>query len=76
MAGVREFGRPSLFITMTTNPKWKEISAALAPGEKPEDRPDICMRVFRLKLVRRGDMETDGGTSEGDERQIMRERES
>jgi hypothetical protein len=50
MAIVRECGKPSLFITMTCNPKWEEITRELLPGEKPNDRPDIINRVFRLKL--------------------------
>ena len=50
MAIVREFGKPDLFPTMTANPHWPEILACLAPGEKPQDRPDIVNRVFFLKL--------------------------
>jgi hypothetical protein len=50
MAVVRKFGKPDLFITMTCNPKWTEITAALEENQKSEDRPDIVARVFRLKL--------------------------
>jgi hypothetical protein len=50
MAIVRSCGKPSLFITMTCNPKWQEITRELLPGQKPNDRPDIINRVFRLKL--------------------------
>jgi hypothetical protein len=50
MAIVRTFGKPDLFITMTCNPKWKEITSALKPGQTPADRPDLVTRVFRLKL--------------------------
>lgn len=50
MAIVRHYGKPSLFITFTTNPKWPEIEASLFPGEKSRDRPDICARVFNIKL--------------------------
>ena len=50
MAGVREFGKPDLFITITTNPKWEEITASLLPGQTAQDRPDIVARVFKQKL--------------------------
>ena len=33
MAIVRQFGRPSLFITFTANPKWDEITRELLPGQ-------------------------------------------
>jgi hypothetical protein len=49
MAGVREFGKPDLFITMTCNPYWPEIQAELLPHQKAEDRPDIVARIFKLK---------------------------
>ena len=49
MAIVQKFGKPTLFITMTCNPEWREIQEALNPGETPFDRPDICTRVFKLK---------------------------
>src|SRR5262249_34988738 len=50
MAIVREFGKPDLFITITCNPKWPEITNELLPNQKASDRPDIVTRVFRLKL--------------------------
>ena len=50
MAIVRSLGKPSLFITVTCNPAWEEVTEALLPGQRPEDRPDILARVFRLKL--------------------------
>ena len=49
MAIVREYHKPDFFITMTTNPKWKEIEAELLPGQAAEDRPDLVARVFKLK---------------------------
>ena len=49
MAIVRQFGKPDFFITMTCNPKWKEIVESLRPGESAADRPDLCARVFYLK---------------------------
>lgn len=36
MGLVRKFGKPDLFITMTCNPKWTEITAELRDGEHTE----------------------------------------
>ncbi|DAZ99838.1 TPA: hypothetical protein N0F65_008581 [Lagenidium giganteum] len=45
MAIVRKLGKPDLFITMTCNSNWPE-------SQRAQDRPDLCARVFRLKLKR------------------------
>lgn len=50
MAIVREYGKPDLFITMTANPRWEEITKSLLPNQQPTDRPDIVNRVFYLKV--------------------------
>jgi hypothetical protein len=50
MALVRKHGKPDLFITVTSNPKWPEVLAELLPGQTASDRPDIVERVFKLKL--------------------------
>jgi hypothetical protein len=50
MALVRKHGKPDLFITITSNPKWPEVTAELLPGQTASDRPDIVERVFKLKL--------------------------
>ncbi|KAK9665931.1 hypothetical protein RND81_14G146800 [Saponaria officinalis] len=52
LAICRWAGPPDLFITFTCNPKWVEIEEFLAahPGQRPEDRPDIVARVFKIKL--------------------------
>ena len=50
MAVVRETGRPSFFVTMTCNAKWKEIIDALPNGLKAHECPDIVARVFNIKL--------------------------
>jgi hypothetical protein len=50
MASIRKFGKPSLFITMTANPYWTEVTSALKPGQIPSDRPDLVTRVFCMKL--------------------------
>jgi hypothetical protein len=46
----REFGKPDLFITMTCNPQWKEITSALAEGQEAYERPDLIARVFHMKM--------------------------
>jgi Helitron helicase-like domain at N-terminus/PIF1-like helicase len=50
MAIVRSHTKPDLFITMTCNPRWEEITANLEPGQTAQDRPDLITRVFHLKL--------------------------
>ncbi|XP_013679941.1 uncharacterized protein LOC106384537 [Brassica napus] len=52
MAICRWYGNPHLFITMTTNPKWVEISNHLQMygTDEPNDRPDLECRVFKMKL--------------------------
>ncbi|OMO62293.1 DNA helicase PIF1, ATP-dependent [Corchorus olitorius] len=52
MAICRAYGYPTLFITFTCNPKWREIDDALKliPGQRADDRPDLVCRVFRLKV--------------------------
>ena len=50
MAIVRKFHKPDLFITMTCNPGWPEISGELLDGQSPQDRPDIVARVFKQKM--------------------------
>ncbi|CAH9063416.1 unnamed protein product [Cuscuta europaea] len=51
MAIVTQFGNPDLFITFTCNPKWPEIEREVKKaGVRPEDRPDLVTRVFKIKL--------------------------
>ena len=45
-----KFKQPTLFLTMTCNPKWPEIFGNLLPGKTAADRPDLVPRVFNLKL--------------------------
>ena len=49
----RFYGHPDLFITFTCNPLWPKIQRMLdyISGQKPDDRPDIISRVFRVKLL-------------------------
>jgi hypothetical protein len=46
----RRFGKPDLFITITANPQWPEITRALPPRSHWTHHPDIVARVFSLKL--------------------------
>lgn len=52
MAICRAYGNPTLFITMTANPNWKEIKEHLATYDETtgNERPDIESRVFEMKL--------------------------
>ncbi|KAK4519140.1 uncharacterized protein ATC70_009449 [Mucor velutinosus] len=51
MAMVSSLGKPSYFITFTCNPNWPEIVNELRNGGlSPTDRPDLCARVFDMKL--------------------------
>ena len=50
LALARRFKGADLFITMTCNPKWREITESLEKGQKASDRPDIVVRVFHQKL--------------------------
>ena len=44
-------GYPDLFITFTCNHKWPELVDFLKKhGLKPEDRPDLVSRIFKIKL--------------------------
>lgn len=51
MAICKWVGYPNLFITFTCNPKWPEIKRYVESRQlRPEDRPDIVCRVFKMKL--------------------------
>ena len=50
MGIVRKYGKPDFFITFTCNPQWEEITSGLLLNQKASDRPDLIVRVFRLKL--------------------------
>ena len=51
MALPRRFGRPDLFVTMTCNPAWSEITLALPRGSSWQEHPDIVARVFMIKVA-------------------------
>ena len=52
LALARTYGPPSLFITMTCNPEWPEISSRLEPGQDASDIPVIVARAFKNRLQR------------------------
>jgi hypothetical protein len=48
----KKFGYPDLFLTFTCNPKWPEIQRHMAKSRNSSNyRPDICCRVFQIKLA-------------------------
>ncbi|CDF36188.1 ATP dependant DNA helicase PIF1 [Chondrus crispus] len=49
-----QIGHPDIFLTMTCNPSWPEITRALLPNQTPQDRLDLCARVFLIKFQKRG----------------------
>jgi len=50
MALVRRFGKPDIFMTMTCNPKWDEITHELYPGQIAQDHLDLMDRILRAKM--------------------------
>lgn len=50
MAIVLNGDKPYIFLTMTCNPSWSEITSELLPFQTPQDRPDLVTRIFRSKF--------------------------
>ena len=50
MSVVARKGKPHLSVTMACNGNWPEIQDNLLSGQCALDRPDLCNRVFRVKL--------------------------
>ncbi|XP_025617071.1 uncharacterized protein [Arachis hypogaea] len=50
MAIVLKEGKPDIFLIMTCNPSWTEITLELNPVQTPQDRPDLTTRIFRAKF--------------------------
>lgn len=46
---MRRFGKPTLFITMTANPNWPEITENLNPRIQTQYDPSLAATVFNLK---------------------------
>ncbi|KAI5438474.1 hypothetical protein KIW84_024275 [Lathyrus oleraceus] len=50
MAIVLNGGKPNIFLTMTCNPSWSEITSELLVFQTPQDRPDFLTRIFCSKF--------------------------
>jgi hypothetical protein len=50
LAIASQFGGPTFFITMTSNPMWLEIQECLLPGQNFTDIPTVVVRIFKAKL--------------------------
>ncbi|KAI5395644.1 hypothetical protein KIW84_061988 [Lathyrus oleraceus] len=50
MAIVLNNGKPNIFITVTCNPSWIEITSELGLHQTPQDRPDLLTRIFQSKF--------------------------
>ena len=50
IATVRKYGKPTIFITYSCNPKCEEIKKSLLPGQTSQDRPDIVCRVYKMQV--------------------------
>jgi hypothetical protein len=50
MALVQKYDKPDVFLTMTCNPNWDEITQNLYPSQSAHDRSDLVICVFRAKL--------------------------
>ena len=47
---VHRFGKPDIFLTMTCNSEWQEITFELKPWEKAFNRLDLVARIFQAKI--------------------------
>ena len=61
---MRIYGRPDLFITMMTNPKWAETKTNLEHGQQAYGRPELVVCVFKQKLYKLIDLLKDGAFGE------------
>ena len=50
MAICSDYGKPTFFLTFTCNPNWIEIQENLKDGQSAWMRPDLVVRVFKMKL--------------------------
>ncbi|KAG7945229.1 hypothetical protein I3843_15G142000 [Carya illinoinensis] len=52
MALVQRYGKPDIFLTMTCNPNWQEISNELRLHEESQNRPDLVARdrLFKQQI--------------------------
>jgi hypothetical protein len=47
---VTSYDKPTIFATLTFATDWPEIKEHLLEGQSAKDRPDLCARIFKLKL--------------------------
>ncbi|XP_076069742.1 uncharacterized protein LOC143041618 [Oratosquilla oratoria] len=56
LAFVTHYGSPDFFITFTMNPRWEELSEAMAQtassaaSKQKNDRPDLVSRISKMKV--------------------------
>ena len=50
MTLVTKYGKPDIFFTIISNPRWPEIQDNLLPHQSAIDRPDIVSCVLNLNL--------------------------
>ncbi|XP_075500132.1 uncharacterized protein LOC142538720 [Primulina tabacum] len=50
IALVQRYGKPDIFLTMTSNPNWAEIKSLCLPSDEIQNRPDLVSRIFHAKL--------------------------
>ena len=48
MSVVSKHGKPDLFITVTCNPNWLEITKKFKPGQMALNAPHLTACVFRM----------------------------
>ncbi|XP_050915146.1 uncharacterized protein LOC127130124 [Lathyrus oleraceus] len=68
MAIVLNGGKPDIFLTMTCNPSWSEITSKLLPFQTPQDRPDLLTRIFRSKFEKLKDDVINKGVLESNDK--------
>ncbi|XP_065642206.1 uncharacterized protein LOC136073870 [Hydra vulgaris] len=51
MEVIKKYGKPDLFTTFISNPKWREILEKLNLANATNDRPGLVCRVFQMKLI-------------------------
>ncbi|XP_073317222.1 uncharacterized protein [Primulina huaijiensis] len=50
IALVQRYGKPDIFLTITSNPNWPEIKALCPPSDEIQNRLDLISRIFHAKI--------------------------
>ncbi|GKB09793.1 uncharacterized protein Tco_0843716, partial [Tanacetum coccineum] len=50
MTLVQKYGKPDIFLAVTSNPNWPEVKERLMRQEEAQNRADLIVRVFHAKL--------------------------